>query len=267
MHELCSAGIVFAVLLVCSGVGWVVRPLLSERHRSRETVELVQVVVTMLVTFAALVLGLQTNSVKANFDQISGELKVYAAELIQLDLALREYGADTLTIRDELKSYTASAIATTWTDEFPPSGDYYLKRTPSGPTDSPTESTYLGSVLIHIQDEIRALQPQDASHQKFQADCLRHIDQVIERRWRLIEAGGSSLSMPFYVVLIFWLGIIFAAFGLSAPRNALSYVTISFAALSIASVMFVMLDLDTPFGGIFIVSSQSMRSALEHMLS
>jgi hypothetical protein len=41
-------------------------------------------------------------------------------------------------------------------------------------------------------------------------------------RWRAdalegIEEGHSSISMPFYLVLAFWLVIIFAGFGLSAP--------------------------------------------------
>jgi hypothetical protein len=40
-----------------------------------------------------------------------------------------------------------------------------------------------------------------------------------------------------------------------APRNVLSYTTIILGALSIASVIFVLLDLDTPFDGIFAVSS------------
>jgi Protein of unknown function (DUF4239) len=52
---------------------------------------------------------------------------------------------------------------------------------------------------------------------------------------------------------------------LSAPRNLLSYLTILLGALSIASVVFVILDLDTPFSGVFMVSSQPMRDALTEM--
>ena len=66
--------------------------------------------------------------------------------------------------------------------------------------------------------------------------------------------------MPFYVVLTFWLVILFASFGLSAPRNALSYITILLGALSIASVVYVILDLDTPFSGLF-VEPTNARSA------
>jgi len=54
-------------------------------------------------------------------------------------------------------------------------------------------------------------------------------------------------------------------FGLSAQRNVLSYLTTVLGALSIASVVFVILDLDTPFEGIFAVSSQPMRDALAEL--
>ena len=59
-----DAAAVLVILLGCSALGLLVRPLLSERHRSREVIEFVQLVVAMLVTFAALVLGLLTSSVK-----------------------------------------------------------------------------------------------------------------------------------------------------------------------------------------------------------
>jgi len=71
--------------------------------------------------------------------------------------------------------------------------------------------------------------------------------------------------VPFYVVLVFWLAIVFGSFGLTMPRNALSYTAIGLGAVSIASAMFVILELDTPFSGLFTVSSQPLRDALAHL--
>ena len=39
-------------------------------------------------------------------------------------------------------------------------------------------------------------------------------------RLLLFEHLGASIPVPFLVVLVFWLCIIFASFGLFAPRNA-----------------------------------------------
>jgi len=84
-------------------------------------------------------------------------------------------------------------------------------------------------------------------------------------RWKLVEEAGSSISVPFYVVLVFWLAIVFGSFGLTAPRNALSYTVMMLAGLSIASAIFVILELDTPFEGLFTVSSQPLRDALTYL--
>jgi uncharacterized membrane protein len=64
MYEIGSALLVFVLLLIGTGVGVVVKPLLPEEHKAHETVQLIQLVIGMLVTFAALVLGLMTASAK-----------------------------------------------------------------------------------------------------------------------------------------------------------------------------------------------------------
>src|SRR5215470_2124455 len=95
-----DAAIVLVILLGGSALGLLVRPLLSERHRSPETIEFVRLVVAMLMTFAALVLGLLTSSVKSSFDKVGNEIKTLAIELIQLDRSLRAWGDETRPIRE-----------------------------------------------------------------------------------------------------------------------------------------------------------------------
>ena len=55
--------------------------------------------------------------------------------------------------------------------------------------------------------------------------------------------------------------IVFASFGLCAPRNSMVIIALALCALSLTSAMFVILDLDLPHGGLFGISSQSMRDA------
>jgi hypothetical protein len=94
------------------------------------------------------------------------------------------------------------------------------------------------------------------------ATCIAQFERLMQVRWRLVEDSGSSISTPFYIILVFWLAIVFASFGLSAPRNLLSYPTIALGALSIASAIYVIVDLDRRFEGIFTASSQPLRDAL-----
>src|SRR5271154_6019550 len=121
MTELSGA----AILLGGSALGVLVQPFLSEHHRSQETTDLIRLVVTMLVTFAALVLGLLTSSVKTSFDTVDNDLRSFSINLIQLDRLLGQYGSETDAARSLLRSYTAAAIASTWATEPKPAGDYY----------------------------------------------------------------------------------------------------------------------------------------------
>lgn len=265
MNELAGAATLLLVLLGGSALGVFVRPFLSERHRSAETTDLIRLVVTMLVTFAALVLGLLTTSVKASFDSVDDDLRSFAINIIQLDRSLRQYGSETDRARAVLRSYTAAAIASTWTTEPKPPGNYYPSRVSPPPSADSIESTSLGDMLTRLEVDLRRLEPQDPMHRRLALVILNQFERLTRMRWRLIEEAHSSISMPFYIVLTLWLVIVFASFGLSAPRNILSYITILLGALSIASVIYVILDLDTPFTGILMVSSQPMRDALAEL--
>jgi len=261
MTEPFEAGIVLLVLVASSALGLIVQPYLSEHHRSRETMELIRLVVAMLVTFTALVLGMLTTSVKSSFDKADSGMKGFAAELIQLDESLRQYGGEAASAREQLRNYTAAVIASIWFEEVTPPSNYYPKGLPHGMS----ESLVLGDKLNQVGLMIRQLEPQDAMHRQLVADCIQRFNRVTERRWQLIEDAGGVISVPFASVVILWLAIVFASFGLNAPRNALVCVTISIAAVSIASVIYLILDLDSPFTGVIAVSSHAMRGALAHL--
>ena len=78
----------------------------------------------------------------------------------------------------------------------------------------------------------------------------------------LFEQGGRSIPMPFLVLLIFWVTVIFLSFGLFAPRNATVVVTLFLCALSVSGAIFLIMELDRPFGGLIEISSAPLRNAL-----
>ncbi len=162
-----------------------------------------------------------------------------ASHQIQLDRSLRIYGSETMPARILLRSYTAAKIAATWADEpapLPP-GDYHPRTPASSATDVDIEDTSLGQMLSEVEADLRDLQPRDPMHRQLSLTILNQFEQLMRIRWKVIEESHNSISTPFYVVLAFWLVIVFASFGLSAPRNLLSYITIMLGALSIASVI------------------------------
>ena len=111
--------IVFVVLLCAAAAGMYLHGRLGERHRTSETVDHVRLVVSILVTFTALVLSLLLSEVKGTFDTFDARLRSFAGDITNLDIHLREYGPDAEPIRATIRKYVAAAIADSWRDEPP----------------------------------------------------------------------------------------------------------------------------------------------------
>jgi len=254
--------IVFVAMCASAAFGTFVHRRLPQRHRSPESLDIVRFAITLLLTFTAIVLGLLTTSVKSGFDAAYDARSADAAQLVQLDRCLRDYGAETTFIRNQLQGYVATVIASTWPDEPRPVGLNYPD--PSG-MPKIGESPLLSTLLSSVGHEIRALQPANALQRTVAADCDAQYHSVIEARWKVIEGARPSISPPFYWVLVTWLAILFAAFGLTARPNAMVVTVTVLCAFSIALAVFVLLDLDEPYGGLFGIPSNAMRHALDDM--
>lgn len=252
------------LLLASAAVGAIVQPLLPEPHRSRDTTEAVRTAIVMVVTFAAVVLGLLISSASDDFNQVDARLRGYSTVLIQLNEGLREYGPEAAPLRQELESYTAAAIADTWQQEPPPPGDYYPKNMPAGqPGD--LENRTLGDMLEHIELGLRQMDPTDPFHQGLAGENLKTVEKLLDLRWQLIQSVQGGISLPFLAVLLLWLVVVFLCLGLSSPRNTLTYTITGLCAVMLVSAVFLLLELRYPFTGFITVSSAPLRDALQHM--
>jgi hypothetical protein len=258
-----QASAICAILLVSAFFGAWVQTLLPTHHRSRDTVDSVRLVMSMLLMLSALVLGLLTSSAKARHDDQVANLEKYSVDLIELDQRLRQYGPDACEIRARLRAYTAAAIADTWPNEPLPTGTY-PRPGDLGQT-AGVESYTLGDRLAGVDRMIEELAPTDPFHQQTAERLRARVADNLQQRWRLIESAHSTISWPFLTVLIFWLVIIFAIFGLSSPRNALVYVVVILCAVSVSSSLYLIQEFDAPQTGLLQVPSQSLRDALSHM--
>ncbi len=86
-----------------------------------------------------------------------------------------------------------------------------------------------------------------------------------QTRWLLMAQMDSSISTPMLAVVVFWLTVVFLSFGLFAPPNVTVFATLLLCAVSVAGAIFLILELDQPFGGFIQISSAPMQSALEHL--
>lgn len=256
-------GLGFLALFSLSAIGGtVLRSRLHAEHLSEENMEAVGLVTGLLVTFAALVLGLQLSTARAAFDAADKDRSVYAAKLARLDQCLQDFGPTMEPARNRLRQYTAAVIASTWPHEAVP----YVAGMPDTRNMAIRgENATLGALINEVGMMIDAAAPSDASHAHIAARCRADYALVQESRWAVIEDAIGSSPGWFSGILSFWLALVFFSFGLQIQRRLLGAVVLGIGVVAIASVMFAIIDLDIPYGGIFGITSTALRDALVDM--
>ena len=109
---------------------------------------------------------------------------------------------------------------------------------------------------------LTALSPANDFQRSLQSRALQLSSDLAQTRWLLLAQKGSSIPVPFLVVLVTWLAVIFCSVGLFAPRNATVYAFTFVCALSVSGAIFLILEMDRPFEGLVRISNAPMQSAI-----
>ena len=92
--------------------------------------------------------------------------------------------------------------------------------------------------------------------------ALQAADELEQVRVLVLAHPGSTIINPLLVVLVFWFTVIAMGLGLFAPRNRTTLAFSVVGAVSVASAIFLILEMDQAFGGVIQVSDAPMRAAL-----
>lgn len=252
MSSLTVSVLVFACIFGGAVLGMFLGSVLSDKHLSAETKDLVKLSMGLIGTMTALVLGLLTASAKSSFDMQKNGVAQLAGNVIMLDRTLAHYGPESQDVRAVLRASLADLLQRTWPDESPGAGGAADK--------SPTEGRYEG-----IYEMIQQLAPKNDAQRTAQAQALKAAADTAQLRWSLFAQKGSSIPVPLLVVMVAWLTLILASFGLLAPRNALVLTTLLICAAVVSSAIFLILELDRPFEGAIRISSTPIRNALAQL--
>ncbi len=202
----------------------------------------------LIGTIAALVLGLLIASANSTFQTQSTQVQQLTADIILLDSTLAQYGPETTPARNLLRR-AAGAMA-----------DRIWKENRSG--SRKVESFEANAASLSFYDEILKLSPHNETQRFLQARAIDTVQDLGKTRLLLFAEAGMAIPMPFLVVLISWLAIIFATFSLFADNNATTVVALCIFALSASAAIFLILELSQPFTGLMTISSEPLRNAL-----
>jgi hypothetical protein len=224
---------------------------LPPTHRSKETLDTVRLGIAMLSVLSSLVLGLLIASAKGSWDTTDRSVRAYAADLVLLDETLRDFGNAAAEPRRLLRDYTLRMMHDIW---------------PAEGTRPPTvDDRAAGQMLERVRERIRALVPSDAPAKWLQDQALTTHVSLLRQRWQLIEEQEPAVRPVVLMILVSWISVIFASFGLDAPRNGTVIGAFLVCSLAIGGSVFLILEMDSPFRGVLAISSEPMARAIGHM--
>ena len=250
MKDILIGVVVFATIFGGALIGMFLGKILPTQHLSSDSRDAIRIVMAMLATLSAVVLGLLTGSSMSSLAEKEGELRSAGVQFIMLDRTLAEYGPETADTRVLLKQILAERIGQIWPEEG-----------------SAVSLTALGSGagINLVQRDLFALTPQTEQQRWLRSNALEMTSKIAESRWTTIEQIGSRFPWAFFIVVVAWLAVIFASFGLFAPRNASMTAALLVAAAALAVPIFMMLEMDQPYGGVVKIPSTSLRVALDQL--
>jgi hypothetical protein len=249
VNPILIGSIVMACVFGGALLGLVLRLILPEHHLSADSKDVIKMGMGLTATMAALVLALLIASAKNSYDTQRTELTQISANVILLDRVLARYGPETKRARELLRSYVALTLDRIWPQD----------------RSQPVSLEPTAALGNSFYDEIGGLAPQSEAQRSFKALAEKTAFDLAQTRWLLYEQSGRSIPMPFLVLLVFWVTIIFISFGLFAPRNVTVVATLFLCALSVSGAIFLILELDRPFGGLIQISDAPLRNAVAHL--
>ena len=250
------AAIILCVVFGSTVLGLTVSKRLAPHHLSPEAKATISVSMAVVGTMTAVVIGFLISNASNSFKAQNAAVAALAADIAQLDSLLRRYGPETDPIRNALQRYTELKFE----DLFPTKAN--------GRRD--VDSSTTARVLDDVQDQILRLRSGDERQHWLSAQALAAAVRVSAAQSKMVEENANSVPLPFVGAVMLWLAVLYASFGLFAPRNTVTVVALFLSAFAVSMALKLVLDLDTPFaGGIHLtpppihISSEPLHDVLQ----
>jgi len=249
MNTTLTALIVFGCLVGAVLLGRGLRRMLPQEHLSSDSRDVIKLAIGLVATMSALVLGLLVSSAKGSYDTERSEVIQMAAKVAFLDRVLTVYGPEATEARVRFHDAVKEVVQQMWPEE----ARRPAQLAPSGQT---------GNAVYGV---VQALSPHDDAQRKLKEQAISVGIDIGQLRSLLAAQSVPSISTPMLIVLVLWLAIIFMGFSTLAPPNVTAIFALIVSAVAVSGAIFLILELDQPFGGVIRISSEPMVNALSQI--
>lgn len=221
-----------------------------EQEGVDETRDLINRLTGLVATMSALVLGLLIASANNFYNTQKAGLEIVSARILQLDSLLRRYGPDARPARDVLKGMVTNSYDSVWE-----SGGRNVRM----PTIEQTEASV--DAMFAILNRLRETAPVERQYRLVKAAEI--TASINDQRLQMALQVSNSLSWPFMTILVSWACLLFFAFGMLARVNRTTVVGMAVGALSVASAIFLIVELSNPYSGLLRLSPEPVLKTIE----
>lgn len=232
--------------LGCIIAGILLGSLLPGHKVNSDTKEAIRLGTGLIGTIAALVLGLLIASAKSSFDTQTSQIRQITANILLLDVFLKEYGPESENARRALRKQTALLVDHVWNKKR--STDTTFEISPEG---------------LALYEQTQGLKPATDAQRFLQARALQLISDTAQTRVLMFTQGQNPIPLPFLAMLVFWLTILFASFSMFAQPSPIMIGTLGLFALSATGAIYLILELGQPFSGLLMIPSHPLADALK----
>jgi len=248
MSAVAISAVAFASIFGAMLLGMLLRSILPDRYLSAGSKEVVTLGTSVIATMSAVLLGLLISSTRTAYEEKRNQVIRMTADVIELDLILKDYGPEARSARQVMRDAVPSMIDSIWREnasQFRPDANAV--------PDAGAEA-----VLYQLVQ----LSPHDDDHRARRERALQVGLNLAQIQLLLFSQPVNAISTPFITVLVLWLTFIFGTFSIYTRANLLIVVVLLVCALAAASAIFLILDLDSPFAGLLQIPSAPLRNAV-----
>lgn len=243
-----------AAFVCCLGAaltGLLLHKRLPDHHLDGESKDVVKLVMGLIGTMAALVLGLLIASAQSSYNAQAASLQKLAADVVHLDHVLALYGPETQHARELLRHDVALAYEMVWS--------------PNGVRTSNLDPSAMRVAADQFYDSLQDLTPTTDRQRFAHSQALQLAVGIAQTRAIMFQQARGLIAWPFLLILVFWVSTLFLGFGLLARTHATTVATLVIGSLSVAAAIFLILELGSPYGGLIRLPNQPIREALEQL--
>ena len=249
MGPLILPAIVFAVVFAGGAIGLELQRVLPESYTTGGPRDMTGAVVGLMTLLLALVLGLLIWTAYGVFSTQKAAVQTLAISELKFDEALRDYGPEAAEGRTILRKGLKDTIAEIW----------------GGDDDENGVIQKFGYAMAYQKARLAYLDTLQAEsdHQKAaKAEATQASIAIGQTRTQMTLALVDPISYSLVSIVVSWAAFLFCGYGLLSKRHPMSYVVLAIGAIGIASAIYIIADLISPFSGVFVVSPAPLVDVL-----